>query len=98
MFEIESGQIFRKFQDHSQRINSCAFNEDLSVLITGSYDRTIKIWDLKSWGQKPIETLKNFKDSVTKVIVEDCEIIASSIDGTVKTFDLRMGEIRTDNL
>lgn len=33
--------------------------------------------------------LKNFKDSVSKVIVMDTEIIASSVDGNIRTFDIR---------
>ncbi len=32
-----------------------------------------------------------FKDSVTKLYCNDYEIIASSMDGTVKIFDIRMG-------
>jgi hypothetical protein len=44
---------------------------------------------MKSNSSAPIEMLKNFKDSVSKVIVMDNEIIASSVDGNIRTFDIR---------
>ena len=47
-----------------------AFNRDIevvgknaseadSVLVTGSYDKTVKIWDLKSNNYDPIQVLEN---------------------------------------
>jgi mitogen-activated protein kinase organizer 1 len=71
---------------------------DESVLATGSYDGTVRLWDLKSSSYLPIETLKSFKDSVTKVICREERIYASSVDGCVRTFDIAMGEILQDNL
>ncbi len=35
---------------------------------------------------------------MSKIIIQDFEIIASSIDGTVKTFDVRMGELLSDSI
>jgi hypothetical protein len=42
--------------------------------------------------------LRGFKDSVTKVICNDHEIIASSMDGSFKFFDVRKGEITEDKI
>ena len=33
---------------HSGKVMSCKFVADMSKVVTGSHDRTIKIWDLKS--------------------------------------------------
>jgi len=41
----------------------------------------------------PIDTLKIFKDSVTKVICGTDKIYTSSVDGYIRTFDLAAGEI-----
>lgn len=62
-------------------------------MATGSYDGTVKIWDLKSSSYMPIDTLKIFKDSVTKVICGTDKIYTSSVDGYIRTFDLAAGEI-----
>ena len=42
--------------------------------------------------------LDDFKDSVTKVIFTEHQIIAGSVDGFVRTYDLRMGKLLKDSL
>ena len=39
---------------------------------------------------KPIQTLDDFKDSVTKVKMNQTQIVASCVDGHVRVFDIRM--------
>lgn len=38
-----------------------------------------------------VQTIDTFQDSVMSVILTKTEIIAGSVDGTVRTFDIRMG-------
>lgn len=98
VWDVKSGQIVRKFAGHLQRINSIAWNEDYSVLVSGSYDNSLRFWDCKSNNcTKPLQIEQSFKDSVSQVIVNKAEVIASSIDGCVRTFDIRRGELTTDN-
>ena len=40
-------------------------NEDCTVVMTASYDNTLKFWDLRSVNREPIQTLSDFRDSVT---------------------------------
>ncbi len=65
---IEIGRVIRKFKGHDQRVNCLAFNYEIdvigknaseacSVLVTGSYDKTVKIWDLKSHNYEPIHVI-----------------------------------------
>ena len=55
-----------------------------------------RLWDCKSNSSHCVEELKGFRDSVSKVVIKDNLIIGSSIDGTIRTFDVRMGEITID--
>lgn len=41
------------------------------VLATGGYDQAIRLWDCRSRSFEPIQTMKNFGDSVTSVAVAD---------------------------
>ena len=68
------------------------------MIATGSFDNSVKLWDLMSSQHKPIQVLDDFKDSVTKVVFTDDQIIASSVDGYLRTYDLRMGKLVKDNL
>lgn len=68
------------------------------MIVSGSYDKTVKIWDLKSRSFSPIQTLSEAKDSVTSIFVSPTEIIAASVDGCIRAYDIRAGRLRTDHL
>ena len=54
------------------------------------------MWDLRSQQGKPIQVLSEAKDSVTCIVIQDREIVASSVDGHVRTYDLRVGQLTAD--
>jgi len=68
------------------------------IQFSASYDTSARIWDNRSDSYHPVDILKGFKDSVSQVKVMNYNIICSSIDGTMKFFDLRKGEVTTDTL
>ncbi|GFH08232.1 WD_REPEATS_REGION domain-containing protein, partial [Haematococcus lacustris] len=68
------------------------------VLVTGGYDQSVKLWDCKSRSTEAMQVMKAFKDSVTCVVVRDHEIVASSVDGSIRRFDIRMGRVYTDDV
>jgi len=98
LWDVTTGKLIRKFQGHTARINCVDWNSDCSVLVSGSYDSTIRFWDYRSISHNEIQVCKNFKDSVSKVIVDDTSVITSSMDGCIRTFDIRAGEIVVDDL
>ena len=96
VWDVTTGKTIRKFEGHTSRINTCAWNSDCSILASGSYDTTLRLWDCKSGSNHCVEEIKGFRDSVSKVVIKDYQIIASSIDGSIRSFDVRMGEITID--
>ncbi len=50
-----TGKVVKTLKGHSGRIQSIRFNEDGSKLVSGSADRTIKVWDLSSNEQAALE-------------------------------------------
>eukprot|EP01015_Nassula_variabilis_P016674 TRINITY_DN2571_c0_g2_i2.p1 TRINITY_DN2571_c0_g2~~TRINITY_DN2571_c0_g2_i2.p1 ORF type:complete len:216 (+),score=25.87 TRINITY_DN2571_c0_g2_i2:65-712(+) len=93
-----TGKVLRKFTGHSAKINSISFNYDCNVLATGSYDATLRFWDLRSNSFNSIQVVKDFKDSVSKALIVGEHIICSCMDGTMKTFDIRKFEVVTDQV
>ncbi|EOD53002.1 putative cell division control protein 12 protein [Neofusicoccum parvum] len=61
-----------------------------------SFDATVKLWDLKSQSNKPLMTLSEAKDSISSVCVWGHEIFAGCVDGRVRMYDLRMGQVFVD--
>lgn len=98
LFDVSTGRVIRRFTGHASRINGVAFNAEATVITTGSYDATIKFWDCRSHDQAPIQTLKESTDSVTGVQVVENRILASSVDGHVRVYDIRNGTCTQDNV
>lgn len=98
LWDVASGRIIRKFAGHDGASNSIAFNKDNSVLATGGYDKTVKMWDCRARNFHAIQSIAPFRDSVTSVMVGETEILAGSVDGTVRRFDVRIGAVYTDEL
>jgi mitogen-activated protein kinase organizer 1 len=95
-------QTLRKYsgsQFHTGRVNAVDAGSDLYV--TGSYDSTVMIWDAKNRGPStPIQVLKDAKDSITAVQIapDSCVIRSASVDGCLRTYDIRYGRITVDQL
>lgn len=58
----------------------------------------MRVWDLKSQSRQAIQELKEARDAIQCLSVGPTEIISGSVDGHVRTYDLRMGELRSDYL
>lgn len=97
LWDVTSGRVVRRIQHHTQKVNALEMNDDSTVLLTASYDQTVCIWDLRSNMRDPIQTLADFKDSVTSLARTQCSILAGSVDGCLRTYDLRKGLLHTDS-
>ena len=49
-----------------------------------------------SSSRDPVQVLDDAKDSVPSLDVSDHEILTGSVDGYVRCYDLRVGQLRTD--
>jgi mitogen-activated protein kinase organizer 1 len=99
VYDVTSGEVLRRYHAHDQRINCVKYNMDCSVLVSASNDATVKMWDCRSNMRTPIQVIsKVFKDSVTSLAVTDHEIMAASVDGTVRTFDVRSNACSIDHI
>lgn len=65
-------------------------------MASASFDATIRLWDLRSGSFQPIQIIEDCKDSVMSVQVVDAEIIAGCADGKLRTYDIRMGDLKED--
>ena len=71
-----TGRFIRKITAHQSKVNTLALNLAENLLASGSFDNSVKIWDMMSQQHKPVQVLDDFKDSVTKVMFTDDQIIA----------------------
>lgn len=99
LWDVAEGKTTRRFAGHGARVNAVAFaGKDDNLIVSGSYDATVRLWDCKSQNAKPIQVLDEARDSVSTVHVLDGghEIITGSVDGFLRCYDLRMGQVHAD--
>ncbi|MQL89814.1 hypothetical protein Taro_022393, partial [Colocasia esculenta] len=95
-WDVVSGRVIRKFRGHDSEVNSVKFNEYGSVVVSAGYDRSVRAWDCRSQSTEPIQVETLY--SVMSIWLTKNEIIAGSVDGTVRTFDIRIGREVVDEL
>ncbi|GAQ43799.1 WD domain protein [Aspergillus niger] len=101
LWDVEQGGTIRRWSGHNARVEAVQFaGEDDSVVVSGSADTTINIWDTKSNSYKPIQTLTEARDTVSSLHVHmpTYSIASASYDGRVRVYDIRMGRTLVDVL
>jgi F-box/WD-40 domain protein MET30 len=78
----------RVFKGHTNGIMCLQFDD--SILTTGSYDTTIKIWDIKTG--ELIRTLEGHRAGVRALQFDDAKLISGSMDRTLKVWNWRTGD------
>ncbi|OKL63844.1 hypothetical protein UA08_00435 [Talaromyces atroroseus] len=99
LWDVEQGATVRRWSGHSSRVEAVQFaGEEDSVVVTGSADTTINLWDAKSSSYKPIQSLTEASDTVSSLHVHmpSYSIASGSYDGRVRIYDLRMGRTTVD--
>lgn len=100
LLDSVSARAIRQFHGHVAVINSLVVVQQTDLLATASYDAAVCLWDGRSHNsRRPIQSLKEAKDSVTAVHIDphsNC-IRTASVDGCVRTYDMRMGVLHCDD-
>lgn len=83
----------RTLQGHASSVYGCAISRDGRFLISASWDRTLKIWDLASGHY--LLTLKGHAAEVTSCVLfpDERRLLSSSADNTLKVWDVYTGQI-----
>ncbi len=93
LWDVESGQVERKFIGHSSFVWSVAFSPNGRILATASADNTILLWDIASGGLLG-QRLTNHGGAVRKVTFSpDGQRLASGgFDSLVFLWDVETGQ------
>jgi mitogen-activated protein kinase organizer 1 len=78
VWDVTSGAVIRRIAAHDN-VNALALNALSTVVLSASYDQTVRIWDLRSQGRQAIQTLNDFRDSVTSVSITGHTVRAPSV-------------------
>jgi WD40 repeat protein/serine/threonine protein kinase len=86
------GPMIRTFEGHTDWVRAVALTPDRRCAISGSWDRTLRVWDLES-GQS-LHTLQGHTDWVNAVALtpDGDRAISGSADRTLRVWDLESGQ------
>jgi WD40 repeat protein len=81
--------VAQPFQGHEDSVNSVAFSPDGKLIVSGSDDNTVRLWDIK--GNRVAQPFQGHEDSVNSVAFSpDGKLIVSgSGDKTVRLWDIK---------
>ncbi|TGZ83347.1 WD40 repeat-like protein [Ascodesmis nigricans] len=80
--------IKREFKGHTDGILCLQFDEQ--TLATGSYDSTIKIWDIETG--EVLQTLTGHTQAIRCLQFDDTKLISGSMDHKMKIWNYRTGQ------
>ncbi|KAK0615914.1 WD40-repeat-containing domain protein [Bombardia bombarda] len=100
LWDVATAATTRRFAGHAGRVNAVAFaGAGDALVVSAGLDTTVRVWDTRSGGgssAKPVQTLAEARDAVTSLAVTSDEIVAGSVDGRVRSYDVRTGKVTTD--
>ncbi|HEU0299112.1 MAG TPA: TIR domain-containing protein [Longimicrobium sp.] len=84
--------IERRLTGHTEFVVSLAVSRDGSLVVSGSWDGTIRIWDVETGECRAV--LDGHTDDVNSVVLttDDTAVISVSDDRTIRKWDLRTGK------
>ncbi|XP_065066535.1 uncharacterized protein LOC135692378 [Rhopilema esculentum] len=79
----------RTFHGHTQGVSCVQFDE--TIIVSGSSDKTIKVWDISCLRTYPILTLVGHSGTVRCLHLNGNQLVSGSADTTIKVWDLVVG-------
>ncbi|XP_317330.4 WD repeat domain-containing protein 83 [Anopheles gambiae] len=97
-WDVSTGLPVRRLRGHAGGVTCIRFNEESSIAVSGSKDNTVACWDIRTRKLDAVQTMREAKDCITALVVSEHKIISSSLDGSIRQYDIRAGELVCDTI
>lgn len=79
LFSVDSWRMLRVFRGHRSDVTCCAWHPNMAYVATGSADRCVRLWDVRSAHCASSFTPQTARSSLTGVSVPSGDIAAGSL-------------------
>jgi periodic tryptophan protein 2 len=96
LWTVQTGQLLDVFSGHQAPVSSLLFNPVHSVLVSGSWDKTVRMWEVYSGGDtgNAKESLTHQSDVTAVAFRPDgSQLCSASLDGSLNFWDTISGEM-----
>jgi len=91
---LETGNPVKVFKGHNGPTTSLALTPDEHTLFTGSWDKTVKQWDVRTG--ECVRTLTGHTDFVKAILLVGKFLFSGSADAHIRQWDIQTGECVRD--
>jgi mitogen-activated protein kinase organizer 1 len=98
LWDVSGSKLVRRWRGHNGSVTAIQFNESSTVIISGSQDNSVKLWDVRAGrsSQKEMQSLDEATDTITSLAITNHSLLVGSADGYARLYDLRQGRMSTD--
>lgn len=94
LISFRDGDLVKTLWGHTEKITAMQFNQDGSLLISASVDRTVKVWEMNSTSHQALYNLSGHTRMIDDLSVHPKMNIAASLCiGGIKFWDIERGEL-----
>jgi len=94
VWSLKTGDLIDVLNGHTAPVSCLAFSHINDILISGSWDNTVKMWEL--YTKKGISETYEHNSKITAVALtpNDKEVAVSTLNGELYTWDIETGSIK----
>ena len=93
IFSMQTGRLLDVLPGHEGPVSGLAFSPSLSLLLSSSWDKTVKLWDPFE-GKGCVETLQHDSEVLCLAVSPSgLQLAAALLDGSVSVWDIRSSTV-----
>jgi hypothetical protein len=97
IYSTVTWEKIKSFKAHSEYVSTVCYSSDSKYLLTGSYDHTVKLWDIRQKYSLEHE-YKDFREGTFAYFIKgNKEILVRDFSGYIKVLDVSSGKIIWEN-